>query len=176
MLMRSTQSLPGKKKLKHLALAGAAVLALLLLRMATPLPARQVVVMPGSVIQGERLLDDKGCLRCHAMNGRGGNRAPDFAGSPARARTPDLFAGVMWNHSPRMWVEFESQGRPIPALTLLRSLTFLLTSIPTLYFSPQAAPTRGHNVFQEKGCVSCHPQSSGYTLAESNRQWKTGRS
>src|SRR5215467_6397272 len=43
-----------------------------LLAIPTVLATAQVTVMPGSVIQGERLLDEKGCLRCHAVNGRGG--------------------------------------------------------------------------------------------------------
>jgi cytochrome c2 len=156
-LMHSTQSLPLNKRVKHFTLASVGVLALLLLRMVTPLAARQVVVMPGSVIQGERLLEDKGCLRCHAINGRGGDRAPDFARPAARARTPDLFASVMWNHSPRMRAEFELQERPVPALGSAEVADLFAYFYSTLYFSPQGSATQGLKVFQEKGCISCHP-------------------
>src|SRR5689334_7421416 len=87
---------------------GAASLVVAFLGIPTLLTAGQVTVMPGSVIQGERLLDEKGCLRCHAVNGRGGKRAPDFTRASSEARTPALFASVLWNHSPKMWEEFEA--------------------------------------------------------------------
>lgn len=156
--MFSPESLRTKKKITRLALACPGVLAFLVLKIATALPAPQVAVMPGSVIRGERLLDDKGCLRCHAVNGRGGNRAPDFARSSTGARTPALFASAMWNHSPRMWAEFELQGRPIPALESAEVADLFAYFYSALYFSPQGTATRGRNVFEEKGCVSCHPE------------------
>jgi len=145
------------KKVTKLALWCTA-LGLIGTSMISALAAPQVTVMPGSVIQGERLLDDKGCLRCHSVNGRGGNRAPDFTRSSSRARTPALFATVMWNHSPRMWAEFESQGRSIPSLVSTEVADLFAYFYSTLYFSPQGSAVRGRNVFEEKRCVSCHPE------------------
>jgi cytochrome c2 len=133
-------------------------LALIAVNAIVALPLTQVTVMPGSVREGERLLTDKGCLRCHAVDGRGGNRAPDFTRLSNKARTPALFASVMWNHSPRMWAEFATEGRPVPALTSTETADLFAFFYSTLYFSPQGDAIRGRNVFEEKGCVSCHSE------------------
>src|SRR3954462_8636453 len=77
----------------------------------------QVKVMPGSVAAGERVLTEKGCLSCHSLNGKGANRAPDFSNPTGRTSKPGLLAAEMWNHSPAMWAEFESQNKPVPSLS-----------------------------------------------------------
>jgi cytochrome c len=131
---------------------------LIAMGVAVSLPAAQVTIMPGSVAQGERLLEDKGCLRCHAVNGRGGSRAPDFVRSSSGARTPALFASVIWNHSPRMWAEFKVQERQIPQLDSSEVADLFAYFYSTLYFSPPGSSVRGRGLFEEKGCVNCHPQ------------------
>ena len=77
----------------------------------------QIKVMPGSVAGGERVLEQKGCLGCHSINGKGGTRGPDFANPTGRTSKPGLLASEMWNHSPAMWSEFEAQKKPVPSLT-----------------------------------------------------------
>ena len=121
-------------------------------------PALQVAVMPGSMVRGEQLLDDKGCLGCHALDGQGGNRAPDFARSSGKARTPGLFASAMWNHSPEMFREFEAAGRQVPSLSSADVADLFAYFYSRLYFSPQGNAARGRDVFSEKGCVSCHSE------------------
>ena len=121
-------------------------------------PAPQVTVMPGSVTEGTRVLTDKGCLQCHSVNGLGGNRAPDFARSSMKSRTPALFATEMWNHSPKMWAEFESQGKQVPALSSAEVADLFAYFYSSLYFSPQGSAARGRSVFVEKQCVSCHSE------------------
>jgi len=147
---------PILKKAATLGLSCAVAMALVVFNSTTQLAAPQVTVMPGSVVQGEQLLDGKGCLHCHSLNGQGGNRAPDFARPSARARTPEVFASAMWNHSPRMWAEFQAQGRAIPTLESAEVADIFAYLYATLYFSPQGSATRGRNVFQEKRCASCH--------------------
>ena len=120
--------------------------------------APQVTVMPGSVMEGTRVLTDKGCLQCHSVNGLGGNRAPDFARSSMKSRTPALFATEMWNHSPKMWAEFESQGKQVPALGSAEVADLFAYFYSSLYFSPQGSAARGRSVFVEKQCVSCHSE------------------
>ena len=139
--------------------ARCAISIVLLLHVSTRIAAAQVTVVPGSVIQGERLLDEKGCLRCHAVNGRGGNRAPDFVRTSSEARTPTLFASVMWNHSPRMWAEFDAQGQPVPPLDSSEVADLFAYFYSALYFSPQGSSARGRSVFEEKHCVSCHSEA-----------------
>lgn len=143
---------------KDKALWRALALALLVAETSAARPAMQVTVMPGSVIEGERLLDDKGCLRCHAVNGRGGNRAPDFTLSAGRAKTPALFASAIWNHSPGMWAEFEKEGIPVPPLGSTEVADLFAYFYSTLYFAPPGSAVRGRNVFEEKRCISCHAE------------------
>jgi cytochrome c2 len=75
-----------------------------------------------------------------------------------KSRTPALFATVMWNHSPKMWAEFESQGRPVPALSSADVADLFAYFYSSLYFSPQGSSARGRSVFVEKQCVSCHSE------------------
>jgi cytochrome c2 len=116
----------------------------------------QVRVMPGSVAGGERVLEQKGCLSCHSLNGKGGNRAPDFANPTGRASKPGAFAGEMWNHSPSMWAEFDEQKKPVPTLTSAEAADLFAYFYATLYFAPKGDATRGRAVFEDKRCASCH--------------------
>jgi mono/diheme cytochrome c family protein len=122
------------------------------------IPREQVKIMPGSVMGGAVVLRDKGCLDCHAINGRGGNRAPDFAKPSGHASTPELFATEMWNHTPRMWAEFKTIGRDVPPLTSLEAADLFAYFYGTLYFAPRGDPAKGEAVFKEEHCVSCHSE------------------
>ncbi len=67
-------------------------------------------------VQGQQIVQKKGCLTCHSVRGKGGKAAADFAtsrvvGSPAR-----LIAG-MWNHAPFMEAEAQKQKVAWPVLT-----------------------------------------------------------
>src|SRR5262245_19040810 len=118
--------------------------------------AMQVMIMPGSVGRGERLLQDKNCLECHALDGRGGKRARDFVRSSGRSQTPALFVSAMWNHGPRMWSEFQSTGQSIPALESHEVADIFAYHYSRLCFSPQGSVVRARSVFEEKHCISCH--------------------
>jgi mono/diheme cytochrome c family protein len=131
-------------------------LTVILATTAWGLAAMQVTIMPGSVGRGERLLQDKNCIQCHSLDGRGGKRAPDFVRSSGRSRTPALFASAMWNHGPKMWSEFQSTGQPVPALESGEVADIFAYLYSRLYFSPQGSMVRGRNVFEEKQCIGCH--------------------
>lgn len=52
---------------------------------------------PGTSAEGRRLVGAKGCAQCHALDGRGGNGAPDLS----RLRTmgtPAAVIAALWNH------------------------------------------------------------------------------
>jgi len=118
----------------------------------------QVKVMPGNVAAGERVLDQKGCLSCHSINGKGGNRAPDFSNPTGRTSKPSLLAAKMWNHSPSMWAEFESQNKPIPTLSTMEAADLYAYFYATLYFAPRGDAARGRAIFEDRRCVSCHSE------------------
>lgn len=71
---------------------------------------------PGDARRGRRRLEDKGCLGCHSIYGRGGNSAPDFATSNVvSSKLGQLTA--MWNHAPYMENEAKRRGMTLPTLT-----------------------------------------------------------
>jgi len=132
------------------------LLPILALTMVCATAAGQVKVIPGSVAGGGRVLEQKGCLGCHSLNGKGGNRAPDFGSPTGRTSKPGLLAAEMWNHSPEMWAEFDSLKKPVPTMTPVEAADLYAYFYATLYFAPRGDAARGREVFEDRRCVSCH--------------------
>lgn len=115
---------------------------------------------PGNPKIGEKLLESKGCIRCHSVAGRGGDIGPDFTQLELDKSVTEI-AGVMWNHGATMmalmkktnveWPQFK--GREIADL------------VSYLYFIDFAGkpgdPEVGAEVFKAKGCIICHHQNAG---------------
>ena len=71
---------------------------------------------PGNPHEGRRLLEDKGCLGCHALYGKGAGSAPDFAKSNVvGSKLGQLTA--MWNHGPVMENEAKRRSVTLPTLS-----------------------------------------------------------
>jgi cytochrome c2 len=71
---------------------------------------------PGDARRGRRRLEDKGCLGCHSIYGKGGNAAPDFARSNVvGSKLGQLTA--MWNHGPYMENAAKRRATRLPRLT-----------------------------------------------------------
>jgi mono/diheme cytochrome c family protein len=90
----------------------------------------------GAVRRGRRLLQDKGCLGCHSIYGKGGGVAPDLASSNVvSTQTGQLTA--MWNHGRFMDNKARRQAVVLPTLTaqelsdITRYLAGLGSVVPT---------------------------------------------
>ena len=71
---------------------------------------------PGDPPRGRRLLQDKGCLGCHSLYGKGGRSAPDFSKSNVvSSKVGQLTA--MWNHGPIMENEAKRRSVTLPTLS-----------------------------------------------------------
>lgn len=71
---------------------------------------------PGDARRGRRRLEDKGCLGCHSIYGKGGTAAPDLATSNVvSSKLGQLTA--MWNHAPYMENEAKRRAMMLPTLT-----------------------------------------------------------
>src|SRR3972149_7797563 len=73
--------------------------------------------VPGDPKAGMAAFFDKGCARCHAVLGEGGQSAPDLARAPAGHLSAAGLVAAMWNHAPPMWEKMrQGKGTP-PAVT-----------------------------------------------------------
>ena len=65
----------------------------------------KVYLSPGDPQNGRKLFTQKGCIQCHSSGGR-----LDLSKKKDFPRTLAQLAGMMWNHSPKMWKGIEEKG------------------------------------------------------------------
>lgn len=126
---------------------------------------------PGNTFRGRLLFTAKGCNRCHAMNGTGGAVGPDLT-ELGPVVTPIFWAQAMWNHAPAMESHMKQMQLAWPRFED-NEMNDLLAYIREARGGPQreyellpADPRHGWELFQSKGCISCHAvQGEGGTLA-----------
>jgi cytochrome c len=121
---------------------------------------------PGDVEAGKRVFEEKGCIRCHAVNGAGGARGPDLSALLA-AHNPNAWITTMWNHAQGMaepvmqslgnWPQFDGKS--------MNNLVAYAASGAPKSSQPQVANTTapltrgnaelGWKAFEAK-CIQCH--------------------
>lgn len=81
--------------------------------------------------RGRSLFTSKGCVRCHAVHGKGGTVGPDLARSEA-VLSPVEAARLMWDHAPLMEARMKELGIPWPLFegSEMADLLAYLTSLP----------------------------------------------
>ncbi|MDD5542194.1 MAG: c-type cytochrome [Acidobacteriia bacterium] len=112
--------------------------------------------LPGNPRTGLRVFTEKGCIRCHAIQGEGGRSAPDLARSPASYTSASQLVAEMWNHAPRMWEKMRIEQLPAPHFeeSEMTDLFAFLLSIRS--FDDPGNPEMGRQVFASKSCSRCH--------------------
>lgn len=105
---------------------------------------------------GRRVYAEKGCGKCHAINGVGPTVGPDLGRSPREPQTVTQIAGAMWNHAPEMRKAALEKGLRWPAFkeTELRDLIAFLYFLRML--DQPGDVRRGERLFDEKRCSVCH--------------------
>ena len=109
----------------------------------------------GDPINGQKLFEEKGCIRCHSVDGAGGTLGPNFAELDLD-RSAVQIAGDMWNHAPKMWKLMESENVSFPAFEaggLADVISFLYAR--RLEDAP-GDPEKGQRIIHDKHCLSCH--------------------
>ena len=106
-------------------------------------------------LAGARVFGEKGCVKCHAINGIGGKVGPDLGRLPRPRSFFDL-ATAMWNHLPRMAERMRQLGVPRPALDRREAGDLIAFLFTLSYFDPPGNPEAGRRLFVEKKCVVCH--------------------
>jgi len=133
-------------------------------------------MIPGDAKAGMKTFFDKGCIRCHAVMGEGGNTAPDLARAPAGHLTAAELVAAMWNHAPQMWerMQQEKADPPVFAASEMANLFAFLYSVRSMDEPGNAE--RGRQLLYEKRCLECHTVAGqGVTGAPDLRRWASYR-
>jgi cytochrome c2 len=137
-----------------------AVVACTLLVIAVQLQQRSrahwSVFLGGDPRTGSLLLQKKGCVHCHAVNGVGGRLAPDLGVRELPRSGLDELVSAMWNHAPRMWELMRSQNLPYPNLSR-EDMAHLFAYLYTATYADEPGDVlQGKKLFGDKGCIRCH--------------------
>jgi mono/diheme cytochrome c family protein len=112
-------------------------------------------VIPGTPERGERLFNERHCVVCHSVAGRGAKVGPDL-GRPGHHMSLTQFAARMWNHGPTMWAKMKAFGLQVPQLAGQEMADVLAYLYVSHYFDRAANARRGAQLVQDKGCLGCH--------------------
>lgn len=111
-------------------------------------------------LAGSTVFGEKGCIKCHSVNGLGGNLGPDL-GQITQRRSFFELAAEMWNHLPGMTARMQTLQIERPEMSP-REVGDLIAFLFTLdYFDTPGDIERGRRLFGEKKCSVCH-QIRGY--------------
>ncbi len=133
----------------------ALVAALVLAGTAGAVPAQPLFSPSQDPLAGSRVFGEKGCVKCHAVNGVGGKVGPDL-GRISRPRSFFDLAAAMWNHLPRMADRMQALGIPRPRLDAREAGDLAAFLFTVNYFDAPGNAQVGRRLFVEKKCVVCH--------------------
>ena len=119
----------------------------------------------GNVEAGRLVFQNKRCVECHSIGGKGGKGGPDLA-SVASNRNSVGWIATMWNHAPGMFRAMTEKGVPFPRfqgseMADLQSYIRLMAGLQgenRLYYRYVRPPNadEGEALFRAKQCVQCH--------------------
>ena len=117
---------------------------------------------PGNEYRGRKLLQDKGCIKCHKFGGKGGDIGPDIS-SMQDYMSPLMLAESMWNHGPKLnekieelnleWPEFQGDEFVDLAVGIRSYMSPTRVSVGAFAVGN---PEKGGKIAEEKGCFYCH--------------------
>src|SRR5205807_2032912 len=107
--------------------------------------------------RGARLFEEEQCIKCHAVNGRGGKLGLDLSKFVPRNYSPAHLASSMWNHAPTMWAAIQTNGIQQPKLTPEGAADLFAYFYSKRFFdSGGGDAARGKATFDAKHCGNCH--------------------
>ena len=117
---------------------------------------------PGNPEAGAAIFGQKGCDKCHALAGEGGDRGPALD-TLSQFVSPLFLAQALWNHGPKMGEEIEVSGMEFPQFQKeeMVDLQAYIRSVGSQasrrrIFQSPGNPQNGAVLFEDKGCISCH--------------------
>jgi mono/diheme cytochrome c family protein len=134
----------------------------------------KVYAIWGDPKDGRKVYAEKGCGKCHAINGVGPTIGPDLGRwSSHQPQTVTQIAGVMWNHAPEMQRAAKEKG--VRWKSFQKSeMRDLIAFIYFLRLLDQPGNVRrGERLFNDKRCAACHAIAGrGSKIASDLSQWK----
>lgn len=116
---------------------------------------RKVFLGVGNVESGQKLFGDKGCVKCHAIFGKGGKEAPDLGKSVSQSNVTTLITRL-WNHAAQMRDTFQAKKLAWPHFTEIEMNDLIVYLYSLNYGDKPGEPAEGEAVFRKKKCVECH--------------------
>jgi mono/diheme cytochrome c family protein len=113
-------------------------------------------VVPGDSTRGAKLFEAEQCIKCHAVNGRGGRVGLDLGKMVNRDYRPAHLASAMWNHAPVMWAAMEGAGIATPKLTPEGAADLFAFFYSARFFDSAGEAGRGKTTFDARKCSVCH--------------------
>lgn len=139
-----------------LSLAAVVAFAMALVTQSRRVQERSSSFLAGSPQAGSRIFHDKGCVRCHSVNGEGGKVGPDLGHRRDGQSSLPLLVTAMWNHAPRMWERMHADGVSVPTLNYDDVVQLLAYLSMSRHVDDPGDPAIGRALFHSKGCVRCH--------------------
>ena len=118
--------------------------------------AQDKPVIPGDSARGAQVFESERCIKCHAVNGRGGKIGIDLGKMISRSYTPAHLASAMWNHAPTMWGAIEAAGMETPKLTPNSAADLFAFFYSARFFDKPGEVVSGEEMFESKQCGTCH--------------------
>jgi len=133
-----------------------AIATLLILAVGASAALAQDVPSPAqNATAGAAVFGQKGCVKCHAVNGAGGSLGPDLL-SATKDRTYQDLVAAMWNHLPEMTRRMDELGIERPRLSVQEAGNLFAYLYTLGFFGTQGDPAHGEELFTEKACIRCH--------------------
>ena len=124
----------------------------------------KVYLTPGSPTKGKNIFEEKNCIKCHAIRGKGNNIGPDLA-SPKSPKNFIELTSTMWNHLPKMLKTMEDLGIKVSPPTPQEMADIISFLFAIQYMDEPGNAEIGKKIFYEKNCIKCHTKDgSGGTV------------
>jgi mono/diheme cytochrome c family protein len=114
-----------------------------------------VSILPGRVNEGRALFEKRQCIKCHSIQGKGGNIGPDL-GRRGLYRNLVEFAAALWNKAPAMLRAMKLRKFTVPQLNGEEMADIVAYLRSFQYFGEPGNPDRGRQLLWEKQCLNCH--------------------
>jgi len=114
-----------------------------------------VSILAGRVNEGRIFFEKKQCIKCHNIQGKGGDIGPDL-GKRGLHRDLVEFATALWNKAPAMLRAMKLRKFTVPQLNGEEMADIVAYLRSFQYFGEPGNPDLGRRLLWEKQCLNCH--------------------